>query len=250
VPTLFGMNFQAVSVGQKLPKAGPGDDPGMLGGYADASAKPNSGLAAQLAYVDGALGELVAGLKANNLYNSTLIIIASKHGQAPIDPATFQALDDDPYTKTPGYGFHIADDASLIWLDPAQRTAANLAKTVTDLNANAVALGIQAVVGPDELKHFYQDPATDSRTPDFFVISQHGVVYTGGTKLAEHGGVASDDRHVAMLVSGPGMTGQLVTQTVFTTQIAPTILGVFGISPTELQAVQLEGTRQLPGLPY
>ena len=37
VPTLFGMNFQAVSVGQKLPKAGPGDEAGLVGGYADAS---------------------------------------------------------------------------------------------------------------------------------------------------------------------------------------------------------------------
>ncbi|MGT2465162.1 alkaline phosphatase family protein [Mesorhizobium atlanticum] len=67
VPTLFGMNFQAVSVGQKLPKAGPGDDPALVGGYKDASGTPNSGLAKQLAYVDGALSELLAGLKDNHL---------------------------------------------------------------------------------------------------------------------------------------------------------------------------------------
>ena len=71
---------------------------------------PNSGLAAGLAYVDKALGELTSALRDKKLLDSTLIIIASKHGQSPIDPATFQALDDDPYTKTPGYGFHIADD--------------------------------------------------------------------------------------------------------------------------------------------
>ena len=67
VPTLFGMNFQAVSVGQKLPKAGPGDDAGLVGGYADAAGTPNNGLAEQLAYVDGALGELRRRCVDNNL---------------------------------------------------------------------------------------------------------------------------------------------------------------------------------------
>jgi hypothetical protein len=96
VPTLFGMNFQAVSVGQKLPKAGPGDDGSLVGGYTDAAGTPSNGLALQLAYVDKALGELTGALRDAKLLDSTLIIIASKHGQSPIDPATFQALDDDP----------------------------------------------------------------------------------------------------------------------------------------------------------
>jgi hypothetical protein len=51
VPTLFGMNFQAVSVGQKLPQAGPGDDASLTGGYTDAAGTPSNGLALQLAYV-------------------------------------------------------------------------------------------------------------------------------------------------------------------------------------------------------
>src|SRR5205823_4351931 len=89
VPTLFGMNFQAVSVGQKLPKSGPGDDAGLQGGYADASGKPNNGLALQLDYVDSALGEIEKALRDNKLADSTLVIVASKHGQSPIDPATF-----------------------------------------------------------------------------------------------------------------------------------------------------------------
>ena len=80
---------------------------------------PNNGLAGQLAYVDSALGELIVGAPGQQARSTvTLIIVASKHGQSPIDPATFQPLDDDPYTKTPGYAFHIADDASLIWLKP------------------------------------------------------------------------------------------------------------------------------------
>jgi len=74
------------------------------------------------------------------------------------------------------------------------------------------------------------------------------VIYTGGSKLAEHGGVADDDRHVAMLVSAAGLGGRTVSVTVFTPQIAPTILGAFRISPNELKSVRQEGTPALPGL--
>ena len=249
VPTLFGMNFQAVSVGQKLPKAGPGDAPDQVGGYADATGKPNNGLSAQFAYVDGALGELVAGLRANHLDDSTLIIIASKHGQAPIDPATFQALDDDPYTKTPGYAFHIADDASLIWLKPDTR-AANLQAAQDHLTKNMKLLGIGKVYTPNALAGMYQDPATDSRTPDFMVAVNPGVVYTGGSKIAEHGGSNMDDRSVALLISNPRLQPQVITALVQTTEVAPTILKAFGYNPNELQAVKIEGTQELPGLPF
>src|SRR5262249_28552217 len=100
----------------------------------------------------------------------------------------------------------------------------------------------------DELKKIFRDPATDSRTPDFIVVVQHGVVYTGGTKLAEHGGVADDDRHVALLVSAPSLHGKKVDDRVETRQIAPTILDLLGISSSELQAVQIENTRKLPDL--
>src|SRR5206468_8764036 len=122
-----------------------------------------NGLAAQLDYVDGALGELTAALKTNGLLDSTLIVIASKHGQAPIDPATFQPLDDAPYAKIPGYAFHIADDASLIWLDPKTR-AANIPAALKYLDDNAKALGIAKIWTPNQLALTYNDPASDSRT--------------------------------------------------------------------------------------
>ncbi|HVO00566.1 MAG TPA: alkaline phosphatase family protein [Candidatus Cybelea sp.] len=249
VPTLFGMNFQAVSVGQKLPKAGPGDDASLIGGYLDATGKPASGLAAQLDYVDGALGELVNALKSAKLSDSTLIIIASKHGQAPVDPATFQATDDDPYTKTPGYAFHIADDASLIWLKPQTR-AANLQAAQDYLTKNVKALGIAKLLTPNAMAAIYQDPTTDSRTPDFMVGVNPGVVYTSGKKIAEHGGSSLDDRNVALLVSNPRIHAQSTPALVQTTQVAPTILRALGLNPNELEAVKLEGTQELPGLPF
>ncbi|QPC93548.1 alkaline phosphatase family protein [Mesorhizobium sp. INR15] len=249
VPTLFGMNFQAVSVGQKLPKAGPGDEAGLVGGYKDASGTPNNGLAKQLAYVDGALGELVSALKDNHLTDSTLVILASKHGQSPIDPATFQALDDDPYTKTPGYAFHIADDAALIWLKPQDRTS-NLAAAQDYLEKLSKAEGIAQIQPPSVLALAYQDPATDSRTPDFIATVNPGVVYTSGSKIAEHGGANINDRSVALLISGPSLAPRSVPALVQTTQVAPTILHALGYDANELQAVKIEGTQELPATPF
>ncbi len=249
VPALFGMNFQAVSVGQKLPKSGPGDEDGLVGGYADASGTPNSGLAKQLDYVDGAVGEIMSALKTAGLGDSTLVVVTAKHGQAPVDPATFQPLDDDPYTKTPGYAFHIADDASLIWLDPATRKA-NLDAAGKYLSANLKTLGIGKVWTPAQMALTYADPATDSRTPDFMVTVNPGVVYTSGKKIAEHGGANLDDRNVALLVSNPSLKPRTIAGLVSTASVAPTLLKALGLDPAELQAVGIEGTQALPALPF
>jgi len=54
VPNVFGMNFQSVSVGQKLAKSGLLDPAGLMSGYLDAKATPGNALTLQLAYVDDA----------------------------------------------------------------------------------------------------------------------------------------------------------------------------------------------------
>jgi arylsulfatase A-like enzyme len=46
---------------------------------------PSALLAGAIAHVDGALGRMVAELKTNGLYDSTLIVVTAKHGQSPID---------------------------------------------------------------------------------------------------------------------------------------------------------------------
>ena len=81
-------------------------------------------------------------------------------------------------------------------------------------------------------------------------IVQHGVVYTGGVKkIAEHGGAHPQDRDVPLVIDGPGVAkGGVVNSTVETTQIAPTILHLLGLSPTQLEAVKAEGTKVLPRL--
>ncbi len=250
VPSIFGMNFQAVSVGQKLAKAGFGDNAALIGGYTDANGTPGNALALQLDFIDSSIGKMVSELKLRGLYDNTVVIVSAKHGQSPIDRTLRRALADAYNTvlANDAYAFDVADDVALIWLDPAKRTPALYRKALADLQANKAALGIRFIAAREILAEIYRDPFTDSRTPDFIAVVERGVIYTGGSKLAEHGGVADDDRHVAMLVSAAGLGGRTVSETVFTTQIAPTILGAFRISPNELKSVRQEGTPALPGL--
>jgi arylsulfatase A-like enzyme len=56
------------------------------------------------------------------------------------------------------------------------------------------------------------------------------------------------DRHVLMIVSGPGIRVQVQSTSVETTQVAPTILTLLGLDPNKLTAVQKEGTQVLPGI--
>ena len=82
-----------------------------------------------------------------------------------------------------------------------------------------------------------------------FGIAQVGTIYTTGSKIAEHGGANPGDRHVPLVVYAPGTVHPRQSgKGVETTQVAPTILKLLGLSPRSLEAVQLEGTKVLPGL--
>ena len=242
VPALFGMNFQAVSVAQKLPQ----------NGYLDAAGTPSAGLADAIAHTDASLGKLVAELSAKGLLDKTLIIVSAKHGQSPIDPAAKRIVDKKTIPDLidaikSGLPAQVTQDtASLIWLSDPARTADVLQK----LGASKDAAVIKEIYGPDKLRAWYADAATDSRVPDLIVQGQTGVVYTkpSATKIAEHGGFNSDDTHVPILVSYSGFTGSESDAAVHTTQIAPTILLALGLDPTALQAVKIEQTTALPGI--
>jgi hypothetical protein len=88
--------------------------------------------------------------------------------------------------------------------------------------------------------------AADLEISGIIGIAKIGVIYTGGSKIAEHGGLNEDDTQVALVVSHPDFEPDTINAPVATTQIAPTILKVLGIDPTELEAVRLENTRVLP----
>ena len=246
VPAILGMNFQTVSVGQKLATSGYGDAPGLIGGYADANGTPGNALTAQFQYVDHSIGLMVQALQQQGLYDKTLIIITAKHGQSPIDVSTRVAVDDAPYTMTPGYAFHVADDVGLLWLDPNVRTPAILDQAAAYLEENKVRLHIKTVLDARSLASIYANPLYDAHTPDFVTIVDHGVIYTGGSKLSEHGGFAFDDRNVAMMVASPKLPSSVDYSYVETKQIAPTILAALGLDPTKLDGVKKEGTTKLP----
>src|SRR5258708_18827742 len=64
------MNFQAVSVGQKL----------KIGGYIDHAATPSANLANTIAFVDRSIGQFVDALRNRGLSDKTLVIVSAKHG--------------------------------------------------------------------------------------------------------------------------------------------------------------------------
>jgi arylsulfatase A-like enzyme len=247
VPAIFGMNFQAVSVGQKLAKAGWNDDASLTGGYLDSNATPGNALTQQFQFVDDSLGKFTAELTAKGLADSTLVIVSAKHGQSPIDPKDRVIQSDAPFQNIPGYGSHgfeICDDAGLIWLAPELQKD-SYAAAEAYLKANAGLLHIQELLDRTSLTPLYGDPFENSRVPDFIAVTDHGVICTGGSKLAEHGGFSDDDRNVAMLVSSPRIPSQIVETLSYTTQIAPTILSALGLDPHELKGVRKEGTEVL-----
>jgi hypothetical protein len=262
VPALFGMNFQAVSVGQKLIENGT-----LVGGYTDAAGTPTALMAGQIAFVDASIGRMVFALREQGLMDSTTIIVTSKHGQSPIDPSRFFPIPGStgangtspanliasylPESESPlGTGIGpTEDDISLLWL----KRGGDTLPAVALLEANAHAAGIGEIFyGPSLATMFGKPgfpPNGDPRTPDIVIQPNVGVVYTGSTKKqAEHGGFSHDDTNVMLLVSNPGLKPHTVTTAVETTQVAPSILRILGLDPNKLDAVRIEGTHALPDL--
>jgi len=263
VPTVFGMNFQALSVGQKLIEK----SNGVTGGYLDAQATPSAALLNEFQFVDASIAAFVSELNKQGLADSTLIIITAKHGQSPIDPSRYvgQTINGtSPVTLLSNAGFipfsestnnptgigPTEDDVSLIWL--ANSADTDSAVSIIEQNASAttgVGLG-QIYYGPS-LELNFNNPTNDPRTPDIIVTPNVGVTYSGSkAKQEEHGGFSHDDTNVVLLLSNPTFKPRTVSAGVGTAQVAPTILRSLGINPTALEAVQIEGTPILPALPF
>jgi hypothetical protein len=260
VPTIFGMNFQAVSVGQKLIEA----SNSTTGGYLDATGTPSAALLDEFKFVDASIGLWVSELKAKGLLNSTLIVLTAKHGQSPIDPARYVAQTRNgtsPATVLAQAGFipdsesplgsgigPTEDDVSVLWLKSSSDTDAAVALLEADASPAGISLG-QFYYG-SSLTINYNDPTVDPRSPDIIVTPNVGVTYSGShAKQAEHGGFAHDDTNAVLLLSNPRYKARTVKAAVGTAQVAPTILKALGISPSALDAVRIEGTGVLPAVP-
>ncbi|MEW5298477.1 MAG: hypothetical protein WDW38_000788 [Sanguina aurantia] len=248
-PNLFGCNFQSLSVAQKIGAS--------LGSAYNADLTPGPYVLRALQHLDAALGKIQAALRAAKFADATIILTA-KHGQSPINHALCNLIPDhfiaDQINNALGAGAVAStaatDDGSLIYLADSSKGAAAAAA----LMANATFLGIdKALYGAALVANGFADPMTDSRAPDIIIKVVPGTIYASNkavakqSKCAEHGGVNDDDRHVGLIISGPGVPkGKVYSSLVSTTQVAPSILKMFDINPRELQAVVKEGTKALP----
>jgi Type I phosphodiesterase / nucleotide pyrophosphatase len=263
VPTLFGMNFQAVSVGEKLIEK----SNGVTGGYLDAAGTPSAALLNEFQFVDASIAEFVSELNKQGLLGSTLIVITAKHGQSPIDPSRYvgQTINGTspvtllsnagmiPYSESTNNPTGIGpteDDVSLVWLSSSFDTDAAVA--ILEANpSTTTGIGLGQIYYGPSLFLNYNDPTFDPRTPDIIVTPNVGVTYSGShAKLAEHGGFSHDDTNVVMLLSNPKFKPSTVKSAVGTAQVAPTILKALGMNPTLLDAVLVEGTPVLPGVTF
>ncbi|MFH9347784.1 alkaline phosphatase family protein [Kitasatospora sp. NPDC017646] len=264
-PAVFGLNFQSVSTAQKLKSS-----EGLQGGYVGKGV-PGPLVEKNLEFVDRQIGALTDELRKQHLDGSTTVILSAKHGQSPIDPTALNRIDDGPLLEGldtawkaahPGAGDLVAhavdDDGVLLWLNDRSTAATGFAKDyLLAQNGNGVDIdgkarpftesGVQKVyAGAAAADYFHVEPG-DARVPDVFGVAQYGVVYTGGSKIAEHGGAHADDLNVPLVVSGAVTPdGVRHDEKVETKQIAPTILKLLGLKPNALQAVREEHTRVLP----
>jgi len=257
-PMLFGMNFQSVNAAKKdslLP---------IVGGYADDLGTPNADLANALSYIDGAIGRMVSELAAQNLTDTTAIIIMAKHGETSLDPSkrfveSTSAIQKvlnlaglpgfpAPPAAAPAIAKLTEKSTAFIWLKNQTQTASVV--NVLTAKANETTLNIAQTLSGESLKLLFPDPLVDPAPPDIVVVPNLGTTYEPAVQvLAEHGGFNENDTHVPLLVVVPSLPPGVNRSAVTTTQIAPSILNLLGIDTRELQAVQIEAVRVLPGIP-
>jgi hypothetical protein len=273
-PAIFGMNFQTVSTAEKLLKSEAVIGGQVLpGGYLPGTTTPGPLLSSALDYIDGQLHTLDQEIQSQpGIANNTAIIITAKHGQSPQDPNQLTRIDDGPIIAAinaawtaahPGAGNLIVagtdDDLWQSYLSDRSQRAADFVKrylwthdaTGTTYSGGTRTLphsGLAQIYAGRQAAFFFGVSPFDPRHPDVFGRVQVGVVYTGGSKIAEHGGNNPADRDVPLVVYAPGVRAGTSDQWVETTQVAPTILRLLGLDPGALQAVQREGTQVLPGL--
>ena len=305
VPAILGMNFQAVSVAEKVDSPGTITKnaygtytvgPTELAGYYPGTTTPRPLLAGALRYVNAQLRRMVDQIRRNGLASSTAIIITAKHGQSPQNPLLLKRIDDGPIisainqawcqrqnpTAKPDPATYCTnglaagtvmplivagtdDDLWQSYLSVKTQGAADFVKhylwnhsatavrySNDGVNRGTVRVahsGLARIYAGEQAADFFGVPYSDPRYPDVFGRVQVGVVYTGGSKIAEHGGDNPADRHVPILVYAPGIVPHGASNAwVETTQVAPSVLRLLGLHPGALQAVQREGTGVLPGV--
>jgi arylsulfatase A-like enzyme len=287
VPGILGMNFQVVSVAEKVDSPGTltqnpdgsyTEGPVELAGYYPGTTTPRPLLASALDYVNAQLQRMQDTIQQDGLASSTAIIITAKHGQSPLNPLQLKRIDDGPIINAinAAWTAQTGDPNSLIvagtdddvwqsYLSVKTQAAADFVKNyLWNHSATAVLYsndgvnrgteqvahsGLARIYAGREAADYFGVPYSDPRYPDVFGRVQVGTVYTTGSKIAEHGGSNPGDRDVPILVYAPGaVTPGSSDEYVKTSQVAPTVLRLLGLDPNALQAVRIEGTEVLPGI--
>lgn len=284
-PAIFGMNFQALSVAQKsrttsanLIKNADGTystSAPQAGGYQWVNGKlvPGPVVSNALDYVNGQLARMVAEIHKDGLAGSTTIVLTAKHGQSPQDPKKLVTVPDGPIIDAINAAWHKThpENAKLIvagtdddlwqsYLSDHSQAADDFVKTYLwdhtaqgeDVNLKPITVqhsGLAQIWAGADASKFFGVAVDNGHYPDVFGKVQEGVVYSGPSKMAEHGGMNPGDRHVLMVLNGPGIPAKVESSPVETTQVAPTALSLLGLDPARLTAVKSEGTKVLPGLP-
>jgi len=299
VPAILGMNFQVVSVAEKVSSPstltenadgtyteGPTEPAGYQ--WVNGQLVPGPLLSSALDYVNSKLAAMVNTIQQDGLASSTAIILTAKHGQSPLDPNQLERIKDGPiisainaaWTAQSGDKNNLIvagtdDDLWQSYLSVKTQAAADFVKSylwshdalgVNNANTGASCpypvpatipagctlvhhSGLAQIYAGHEAARFFGVPYSEPDYPDVFGRVQVGVVYTGGTKIAEHGGNNPGDRDVLMVVYAPGTVRPGSSDRwVETTQVAPTTLSLLGLDPRALRAVRIEGTQVLPGL--
>ena len=202
---------------------------------------PGPLLQSALDYVNASLQQMADTIQADGEANSTAIILTAKHGQSPQNNAQLQRIDDGPiiagvnaawaaqHPHSPTLVVQEADDDGMLWwLSDRSQAACDFVKSyLWTHSAPAVTYSGQTIT-----------------------VAHSGLsaIYAG-QESAKFGGDNPADRDVPLVVYAPGtiQAGQS-GDAVETTQVAPTVLRLLGLSPGSLQAVQEEGTQVLPGL--
>jgi len=192
-----------------------------------------------IAQLDAAVAGLMQELRAQDLYDTTWIVVTAPYGHETAMPRRIIPLERlAGAAKTA----HIAGGrTALIWLrDPATTQAA-----VKSYAQDAHALRIARIHSGTELALTLNATADDSRMPDIILEAEDGVVW-GNEPV--HGGMSDDETHVALLISGAQLSGRTDKTPVPTTQLAPLLLRALGMEKFDLNALHQEHSPALPGI--
>ena len=242
------MNFQTVSVAEKVdspstltknPDGTYTEGPTELAGYYPGTTTPRPLLASALDYVNASCSGWSRRSSTTVSRRSTAIIITAKHGQSPKNPLQLKRIEDGPiisainaaWTAKTGDQNNLIvagtdDDLWQSYLSVKTQAAADFVKSyLWNHSATAVLYsndgvnrgteqvahsGLAQIYAGHEAAAFFGVPYSDPRYPDVFGRVQVGVVYTDGTKIAEHGGDNPADRDVPLLVYAPARSGRVV----------------------------------------